>query len=308
MSCLSHMPNAPARTLRDKSRLEITLRDARVGLAQARRLLRWGFDDAAGRRSGRLPLPDEGFSACHYNVRVPIGRTDSAADPHFEAGKTLNLKLAAPAFDGLVFEPGRELSFWRVLGRITAARGYTAGMSLAGGCVVPALGGGICLLSNALFVMAATLGWRIHERYGHSVEVLPFIAGPAGSSEAVPWGLDATVFWPHIDLRVEPIAPVQLTVRVEGDALRLTVMGAQPRASRCVLTAEDDRISAQNGVRFRHNRLIRRTLNTTTGRLIQVECIGDNSKELRHRSDWGRSCLTCNETRCHTGNRARAIS
>ena len=138
---------------------------------QARRLAAWAA------RTGTWAPPVRastlGFDHLHHHVRVPIGRRDEAAHPVFEAGKRHNLALAAPAFDGVVVPADRPLSFWRTLGRITAARGYRAGMELSGGCIVPAIGGGVCLLSNALFEAAVRLGWRIDERHGHSREAVP---------------------------------------------------------------------------------------------------------------------------------------
>ncbi len=87
-------------------------------------------------------------------VVVPIAR--AGADPRLEAGKRRNVELAATAFHGVATSAARPLSFWRTLGPATAARGFAWGMELRSGCAVPAIGGGLCLLSNALFA-AATL-------------------------------------------------------------------------------------------------------------------------------------------------------
>src|ERR1700743_3485817 len=103
-----------------------------------------------GRQRGRC----EGPSA--WPARVPIAR--SGAHPTLEAGKRHNVKLAATAFHGVVIAPDRPLSFWRTLGPATAARGFTWGMELRAGCAVPSIGGGLCLVSNALFAMAVEQG------------------------------------------------------------------------------------------------------------------------------------------------------
>ena len=52
-----------------------------------------------------------------WDARIPLRRSDPHAEPVFEAGKQVNVALAAPAFDRLRLDPGVPLSFWRTLGR-----------------------------------------------------------------------------------------------------------------------------------------------------------------------------------------------
>src|SRR3954468_852565 len=177
---------------RPKSALQvIDYRLRRAGLSAAR-LMSWLV-------SNRWSKPIYGHNGNGDKVAelvVPISRADGFAHPALEEGKRRNLELAIPYFDGLLLTPQSTLSFWRVLGRVSQKRGFFWGMELRGGCVTPAIGGGLCLLSNAIFELAVRSGWRIIERHGHSLEAVP---PPAGS---VP--LDATVAWPDVDLVVAP--------------------------------------------------------------------------------------------------------
>lgn len=138
-------------------------------------------------------------------VRVPIGRAGAHAT--LEAGKRHNVALAATALDGVIATPFRAFSFWRAVGPATAARGYVAGMELRAGCAVPAIGGGICVVTNALFQLACELGWTIVERHAHTQAVGDVLA------------LDATVAYPHVDLRFRPPGEVALSVQLRGDVL-----------------------------------------------------------------------------------------
>src|SRR6185369_6496582 len=184
----------------------------RTGL-QGARLLGWCF-------THKWPAPhhdsvgSQRIDVLVCEVEVPIARTDRFADPALEAGKRQNLQLAAPAFDGLVATPSRPISFWRTLGRATERRGFTWGMELRGGCVTPAIAGGLCLLSNALFEVAVRAGWQILERHGHSLEAIPPVPGRLA--------LDATVAWPDVDLVIAPTSgAARLSVRIDGDQLRV---------------------------------------------------------------------------------------
>src|SRR5690606_20077455 len=107
-------------------------------------------------------------------------------------GKIENLRVAARSLDGLEFEGGQPFSFWAQVGPPLQVRGFVAGRELREGCVMPGTGGGLCLLSNALFAVASQAGFSILERHPHSRR-------PPGSRAAA--GEDATVAWNYVDLR-----------------------------------------------------------------------------------------------------------
>ncbi len=276
---------------RPKTRLDVTLRVARRGVHQLARLGAW---TVAPRRWPRPEL----WSAAHHpdvphrvaQARMAIGRRDPWADPRLEAGKRRNLALAAPAFDGLVLAPDQPLSFWRVLGRVSAARGYAPGMELRGGCVVPSVGGGLCLLSNALFDLAARAGLTVLERHAHSIEAVPPAPGTLF--------LDATVAWPHVDLVIAPVAGImRLTARVEGDELVLALDAERPLTETIEISVEDERIELIAGEQRRRNRVVRRRIDPR-GQLVAVEILGDNDRRILGTSELGRTCLSCGETGC----------
>jgi vancomycin resistance protein VanW len=225
-----------------------------------------------------------------YDALVPVARADADADPRFEEGKRVNLALAAPCFDGLLVAPDRPLSFCRTLGRPTAARGFVVGMELRGGCIVPSVGGGVCLLSNSIFRMALELGWTIVERHGHSMQAVPPRDGET-------WGIDATVLWPHVDLRVAPRdGSARLGVRLAGDSLRVVVHADRPASTVAHLTAVDDRVEANGAEVFRSNRIVRR-LEHPSGR-VELAVVAVNRKRVLDRQGRRRNCYTCGEASC----------
>ncbi len=124
--------------------------------------------------------------------RAPLWRDLSAAEFPLTAGKVENLRHAARAFHGVEIPAGSTFSFWRQLGRTTKAKGFTDGRELREGCLVPAVGGGLCQLSGLLYQAALEAGLEIVERHAHS-RVLP--------GSAAEQNLDATVFWNYVDLR-----------------------------------------------------------------------------------------------------------
>jgi vancomycin resistance protein VanW len=252
--------------------LELRARRAVLAARQARRLVSWAWEPG-----WRAPEIADAATLPHrvYEKTIAIARSDG--HPVLERGKHTNVALAAPRFDGVIVSPHAPLSFWRALGRVTAARGFVWGMELRSGCVVPALGGGICLLSNALFEMAARLGWNILERHGHSLD-----AGQVGD-------LDATVLWPHVDLRIAPPSGrARLAVRVLEGELVIEAFADTPRVGAVHLRVIEGRAEAP----FRARTIVR-TIDGST------EVIARDRKRVLEANERTRNCLTCDETACH---------
>lgn len=296
-----HWGMSMPRTLASANPLELAVRRAKVACFQGRRLVSW----AARPRRWRVPEPASAAAFPHaiYHHERTLTRADAGADPVLEAGKRVNLALAAPHFDGLVLAPGQVLSFWRVLGRATEAHGFRHGTEVREGCIVPTIGGGLCALSNALFRMACELGWDIVERHGHTREAAP--------SEDRVWGLDATVFWPHVDLRIGPRdapghGPVRLGMTVTGDVLRIRVDAAAPARARVVLESADDATRVEDGMRIRRNRVLRTIVDPATGGTVGRDVVAVNQRQLLHAAEQRRSCLTCGELACHARPRSLA--
>ena len=137
--------------------------------------------------------------------RAPLWREVSAEEFPLTAGKVENLRIASRALHGLEIPPGGVMSFWRQLGRTTRRKGYLSGRELREGCIVPAIGGGLCQLSGLLYQAALGAGLEIIERHGHSRVV------PGSQAEQ---DLDATVFWNYVDLRFRSQLPWRIEVEL----------------------------------------------------------------------------------------------
>jgi hypothetical protein len=86
------------------------------------------------------------------------------------------------------------------------------------GCLVPATGGGLCQLSNALYDVALRSGCAVIERHPHSRRI-------PGSAAAA--GRDATVAWNYVDLRIQSDAPLMLRVQLEKQHLTVALFAAE---------------------------------------------------------------------------------
>lgn len=155
--------------------------------------------------------------------RTPLWTADDPREWPLEQGKVENLRVAARRLDGLELPAGATFSFWAQIGRPTRSQGFVPGREIREGCIVPAIAGGICQLSNALYEAALTAGLEIVERHPHSRTV-------PGSQAAR--GRDATVFWNYLDLRLRSDRPLRIEVSLSADELRVRLRGASPRRRR----------------------------------------------------------------------------
>ncbi len=276
---------APAR-----SRLAGLALSTKIGLLQAQRLAAWTLRPQAFARAQRA-APGS-WPHAWSQIEAPIGRSDASAHPALEAGKRVNLALAARAFESLLLRTGEPFSFWRTLGRVSQARGFRPGLEISGGCLRPAIGGGLCLLSNALFELAVRAGLVIHERHGHTQEAAP---PPPGAL----WGLDATVFWPYVDLRFEARAPSRLAVSISGDTLRLRLESERPMLHRVELAVEGERLQRTAAGMVRENRVVRRIRPLDSDALLEESLVAENRRRLLSPEEMGRTCYTCGEDGCH---------
>lgn len=203
--------------------IDVAVHRAKV---QAHRVLRW-LDDRRSpirpARQGRLlvglPLIVEDRSALWIDELDP-------RELGLELGKVENLRVAARLLHGLEFEAGQPFSFWAQLGPPLRARGFVPGRELREGCVVPGIGGGLCLLSNGLYAAARRADFEIVERHGHSRR-------PPGSRAAL--GEDATVAWNYVDLRFVAAQAWRLEVRLSADELIVSIRSERRRQRVSVL-------------------------------------------------------------------------
>jgi hypothetical protein len=195
------------------SRWQALVFQLKTRLLQVRRGLRELRARPPRHRAGAA-LADAPLAA---EAKAPLWRDMSPAEFPLTAGKVENLRRAARAFHGVEIPAGALFSFWRQLGRTTKAKGFIEGRELREGCLVPAVGGGLCQLSGLLYQAALEAGLEIVERHAHS-RILP---GSAAEQD-----LDATVFWNYVDLRFRGDQPWRIEVELSAADLVVRLRSA----------------------------------------------------------------------------------
>lgn len=128
----------------------------------------------------------------------------------------MNVSTAAAKLNESILKPGHSLSFNNRVGPRTCTSGFQKAPAYLGQDNQPSPGGGICLVSSALYQAALESGLEIVERHPHTRPI-----------SSAPPGLDATVWWGAKDLivRNQSSEPVKLVCLSSPNKLSMIVKG-----------------------------------------------------------------------------------
>ncbi|MFO0613684.1 MAG: VanW family protein [Polyangiaceae bacterium] len=131
-------------------------------------------------------------------------------------GRDQNIARATSLLDGILLMPGDEVSYNEEVGPRSIQNGFALAPEIYKGEIRAGVGGGACQVASTLHAAALFGGLEVVERRNHS--------RPSGYIRA---GLDATVSFPVLDLRIKnPFEfPVLLHAKLEKGLLRFEILG-----------------------------------------------------------------------------------
>lgn len=147
----------------------------------------------------------------------------SAYETHFGGtgrSREHNVRVAAHYLNGTVIAPGQTLSFNKVVGPRTLRRGFTWAPVIKDDELTRGVGGGTCQVATTLHAAAVYGALDVVRRRSHS-----------RPCDDVPLGLDATVIYGKVDLRIKNPYPQLIIVHAfvpEPGHLRVELLGRKP--------------------------------------------------------------------------------
>ncbi len=138
-------------------------------------------------------------------------------------GQRHNAGLALARLVGARIAPGATFSFNRRVGSFSRDRGFRKAPVSYNGQLLDDWGGGVCQTSTTLYNAALLAGMHVVERNHHRF-----------APSYVPPGRDAAVAFSGVDLRFQnpyPF-PVRVVGSIEGDRLRISLLGPKIPAER----------------------------------------------------------------------------
>lgn len=151
-----------------------------------------------------------------------IGRVISSFETRYGGapGRNKNIARASSLLDGLVLMPGETVSFNETVGPRSTENGFFPAPEIYKGEIREGIGGGACQVASTLYAASYFGGFEVLERRNHS-----------RPSAYIRTGMDATVSFPVLDLRIKnPFDfPVVVSADADGSVLRFELFGKERR-------------------------------------------------------------------------------
>ena len=135
------------------------------------------------------------------------------------ANGTENMRTSLAACNGSIIEPGATWSFNKCTGDSNLeSNGYKSAGVIANGELTSGIGGGICQSSSTIYNAAIRANMDVEERYCHK-----------WASSYVPTGLDATIDYPRLDLKLSNPTEYQMFMecKLVDNTLYVSIWGAK---------------------------------------------------------------------------------
>lgn len=192
-----------------------------------------------------LPQAQKALATAQYHevITLPmeltapeIGREDAwfldtlgfAETPHStNANRNINMSIACGKLDGLILQPGEQLSYNELLGQRTLEAGFKPAPAYSGTTLINTPGGGICQVSSTLYLASVYAEMEAVERVSHGFKPSYMLAGT-----------DATVSWPYPDLKIKNPTerPVKIKAQVTEEKVQVWFYGIDTRTYDIKLT------------------------------------------------------------------------
>lgn len=131
-------------------------------------------------------------------------------------GRHQNIRLAARAINGRIYNPGEAFWYNATVGERTEERGYQPAAAYSGGKTVTSIGGGICQVSSTLYYCAMVSNLKINTRTCHYFPVA-----------YIEPGMDATVSWggPEFKFTNNRDYPIEIKAYVQNGSVTVEIWG-----------------------------------------------------------------------------------
>lgn len=131
-----------------------------------------------------------------FNTKITLINENTGHDIKYQNNKVFNVKLASNTINKVLIKPGETFSFWQLVRTAEKNEKYKDGLCLTNGKIIAKHGGGLCLISDLLFLLFLHSPLTIIERHDHASKDFP-------SSDNSLEGVDATITEGWLDLKVK---------------------------------------------------------------------------------------------------------
>lgn len=227
--------------------------------------------DSFARERTQTILPS--LVSSHQSKVIKVG---PGIDPVLQENKAVNIQLACDQISGIIIHSGQVFSFWQLVGKASAKKGYKDGRVIEKNHIIPGLGGGLCNLANTINLLALHSPMTVTEFHKHS-DALACDIG-----HRVPLSAGTSIYYNYVDYRFknETKQDMQLLVWVANGQLYGELRSVAPFPYDYELNEEEHRFVKVDGKVFRKSKIYKDTIDKTTKERINRELIWDNHSEV----------------------------
>ncbi|MDP9884574.1 vancomycin resistance protein VanW [Sinomonas atrocyanea] len=167
-----------------------------------------------------------------YRHNSLIRRRLGNVNPELQENKAVSLSIAAPKVDGVLIRPGEVFSFWKLVGPVTARRGYKEGLTIDHDRAASGIGGGMCQFTNLIHWMVLHTPLAIVEHHHHSgLDLFPDF------NRQIPFGTGTSIVYNYLDYRFRNPTSQTFQLRVSAGPEYLSGSSARNPPSRSSTTS-----------------------------------------------------------------------
>lgn len=209
-----------------------------------------------------------------YKHNSLIRRRLGNVDMRLQENKAVNLKIAASKITGIIIKPGETFSFWKLVGRCTAKKGYKEGLIVLNGTTGQEIGGGLCQLSNLIHWIILHTDMEITEHFHHDqIDMFP------DYKRVIPFGTGTSIMYNYLDYKFKNTTDItyQLIIYTNDEYLCGELRSDKRPNYKYHISAEDVFFSKEDdGNVYRNGKVYRTKIDVVTGNVINKELIKDN--------------------------------
>lgn len=214
-----------------------------------------------------------------YEHTSLIRRVLGNVDMELQENKAKNLSLASPKIDGILIYPGEVFSFWNLVGKCTASKGYKEGLTISKSEVCSGIGGGMCQLSNLIHWIILHSPLEILEHHHHDgFDLFP------DYNRKVPFGTGTSISYNYMDYRFKNTTDnvYQLCIYVTENELCGELRAEVLPEFEFDIRTEDECFIRENGTVYRVGNVYRKCIEKNTGKILWDKCIRKNRAKVMY--------------------------
>lgn len=214
-----------------------------------------------------------------YEHSTLIHRKLGNVDHRLQANKAVNLALAAPKVNQVLIRPKETFSFWHLVGKCTASRGYKEGLTISKGQPTSGIGGGMCQFTNLIHWMVLHSPLTITEHHHHgNLDLFP------DYGRQIPFGTGTSIHYNYLDYRFENTTDntFQLVIEVGEKKLIGQLRALQELEVAYHIDEREAYFKEEKEGIYRHNKIYRRQVDKGTGNLLKEELIIENQAKVMY--------------------------